>query len=51
VDYLPTAKMTADGMTKMLSPQKHKEFIKQLGLVDTKHLVEMEKMDGANASN
>jgi hypothetical protein len=48
VDYLPTAKMTADGMTKILPSQKHKEFIKQLGLVDTKNLVEM---DGANGSN
>jgi hypothetical protein len=48
VDYLPTAKMTADGMTKMLSPQKHKEFIKQLDLVDTKNLM---KMNGANGSN
>jgi hypothetical protein len=51
VDYLPTAKMTADEMTKMLPPQKHKEFIKQLGLVNTKHLVEMETMNGANGSN
>jgi hypothetical protein len=48
VEYLPTAQMTADGMTKILPPQKHKEFIKQLGLVDTKHLVEMEKMNGSN---
>jgi hypothetical protein len=55
VDYLFTAKMTADEMTKMLSSQKHKElhkeFIKQLGLVNTKHLVEMKTMNGANGSN
>jgi hypothetical protein len=39
VDYLPTAKMTADGMTKMLSSQKHKKFIKQLGLVNIKKMM------------
>jgi hypothetical protein len=48
VAYLPTAQMIADGMTKLLPPQKHKEFIKQLGLVDTKHLVEM---NGAKSPN
>jgi hypothetical protein len=33
--------MIADEMTKLLSSQKHKEFIKQLGLMNTKHLIEM----------
>jgi hypothetical protein len=42
VDYLPTAKMTADGLTKMLPPQKHKEFVKQLGLVDTQKMMDDE---------
>jgi hypothetical protein len=51
VDYLPTAKMTADEMTKILSSQKHKKFIKQLGLMNTKHLIEMKTMNGANDSN
>jgi hypothetical protein len=48
MNYLPTAKMTADEMTKMLSSQKHKEFIKQLSLVNTKNLI---KMNDAKSSN
>jgi hypothetical protein len=32
--------MIADDMTKLLSSQKQKEFIKQLKLVDTKHLID-----------
>ena len=31
--------MAADGLTKALPTQKHKEFIKQLNLVDIKHLI------------
>jgi hypothetical protein len=50
VDYLLTAKMTADEMTKILSSQKHKKLIKQLRLMNIKHLVEKE-MNGANGSN
>lgn len=34
VDYLPTASMVADGLTKLLSPQKQGIFMNQLGLVD-----------------
>lgn len=34
IDYIPTAKMMTDGLTKMLSPQKHQVFVKQLGLKD-----------------
>ncbi len=48
MNYLLTAKMTADEMTKMLSSQKHKKFIKQLSLVDTKNLM---KMNDAKSSN
>ncbi len=51
MNYLLTAKMTADEMTKMLSSQKHKKFIKQLNLMNTKHLIEMKKMNDANDSN
>lgn len=36
VDFIPTAKMVADGLTKLLPPQKHQTFIKQLGLKDLK---------------
>ena len=39
VDYLPTAQMVADGLTKMLPPQKHKNFIQQLNLVDLKKVI------------
>jgi hypothetical protein len=39
VDYLPTNRMISDGLTKLLSPQKHGEFVKQLGLVNAKDLV------------
>jgi hypothetical protein len=50
MNYLLTAKMTADEMTKILSSQKHKEFIKQLNLVNIKHLIE-KKMNDANDAN
>ena len=39
VGYLSTARMVADDMTKLLPPQKHHEFVKQLGLIDMKKLV------------
>lgn len=34
VEWLPTAKMPADGLTKPLSRQKHEIFVQLLGLVD-----------------
>ena len=34
VAYLPTARMVSDGLTKLLSPQKHAHFINLLGLKD-----------------
>ncbi len=48
VKYLLTANMITDEMTKMLSSQKHKKFIKQLSLVNIKNLIEM---NGAKSSN
>jgi hypothetical protein len=51
MNYLLTAKMTANEMTKILSSQKHKKFIKQLNLMNTKHLIEMKTMNDANDSN
>jgi hypothetical protein len=39
MNYLLTAQMTADNLTKMLSSQKHKEFVKQLRLIDTQKMM------------
>jgi len=39
IEYLPTANMPADGLTKALPKQKFKAFVKQLGLVDIKDLL------------
>jgi hypothetical protein len=39
MNYLLTAKMTADDMRKMLSSQKHKEFVRQLELIDTQKMM------------
>jgi hypothetical protein len=38
--WIPTNNMPADGLTKALPTQKHLQFIKQLGLIDIKHLVQ-----------
>ena len=34
VDYIHTSQMVADGLTKLLPPQRHRLFIEQLGLKD-----------------
>ena len=34
VVWIPTAKMPADGLTKVLDRTKHREFMRQLNLVD-----------------
>ncbi|THC87312.1 hypothetical protein EYZ11_013243 [Aspergillus tanneri] len=39
IEWVPTAEMPADGMTKALSAQRHQEFIKMLGLTDVKSLI------------
>jgi hypothetical protein len=39
VEWKPTADMPADGFTKLLPRQKHKNFIRQLGLKDIYHLI------------
>jgi hypothetical protein len=39
MNYLSIAKMIANELTKILSSQKHREFINQLRLVDVKHLI------------
>ncbi len=38
-NYLFIAKMITNELTKILSSQKHREFINQLRLVDVKHLI------------
>ena len=40
IAYLPTAQMPADGLTKALPKQKFDAFVKQLGLVNIKDLLE-----------
>ncbi len=39
VNYLSIAKMITNELTKILSSQKHREFINQLRLVDVEHLI------------
>lgn len=39
IKWIATYEMPADGFTKALPQQKHKEFIKHLNLVDIKHLL------------
>jgi hypothetical protein len=34
IDWIPTGQMVADGFTKLLTPQKHANFLKQLRLID-----------------
>ena len=41
VEWVPTANMVADGFTKVLSAQKHSEFVKQLNLVNIKDKFEV----------
>jgi hypothetical protein len=40
VKYLLTIKMMTDDLTKLLSPQKHKEFVRHLGLMNVQKLIE-----------
>jgi hypothetical protein len=45
VNYLSIAKMIANELTKILSSQKHREFINQLRFVDVKHLIKAVECD------
>ena len=42
VDWVPTAQMVADSFTKILPPQRHEEFIRQLNLVDIEAILRAE---------
>ena len=39
VQWVPTTKMPADGLTKILPRQKHEAWVKQLNLVDIRHQI------------
>ena len=39
VDYIPTARMVADGLIKVLPPQKHLTFIQMLRMKDLKQKI------------
>lgn len=41
IKWVPTAKMAADGLTKILPRQKHEDFIKILRMQDIQHLIEV----------
>jgi hypothetical protein len=40
VEYLFTTKMIVDDLTKLLSSQKHKKFLRHLDLIDVQRLIE-----------
>ena len=44
VEYTPTADMIADGLTKALPSTKHTVFVRQVGLVDVRDLVQARKL-------
>ncbi|KAI0991604.1 hypothetical protein K3495_g16583, partial [Podosphaera aphanis] len=48
IRYIPTAEMPADGLTKILCPQKHLNFLKQLNLEDVKYMIETEPINTAS---
>ena len=39
IRWVPTARMVADGLTKVLTRQKHENFIRLLRLVDISHMI------------
>ena len=45
IEWIPTATMPVDGLTKALSRQKQERFIQQLELVDISHLLKEDKLD------
>jgi hypothetical protein len=46
VEWIPTAMMRADGLTKTLPRQPHERFIRQLNLVDIQTVVEERRRSG-----
>jgi hypothetical protein len=45
VEWIPTAEMPADGLTKPLERQRHAKFIELLGLHDVRYLVDTKNPD------
>ena len=43
VDDLPTIFMVSNGLTKLLPPPKHREFIKQLSLINLEKTMEEQR--------
>jgi hypothetical protein len=39
IQWVPTAEMPADGLTKPLNKQAHQAFLEMLGLKDIRHLI------------
>jgi len=39
IQWVPTAEMPADGLTKSLTKQTHQAFLEMLGLKDVRHLI------------
>jgi hypothetical protein len=40
IKWVPTARMAADGLTKLLPRQKHEEFVRMMRMEDIQHLIE-----------
>ena len=46
IEWKPTSQMPADGLTKVLSRQKHEDFVRQLGLVNIQQMLKDRTIDG-----
>jgi hypothetical protein len=51
ISYLATAEMPADGLTKALPRQKFDSFVRHLGLVEIKDLLENEATEDCNGDS
>ncbi|KAI0991909.1 hypothetical protein K3495_g16278 [Podosphaera aphanis] len=51
IRYIPTVDMPADGLTKILCPQRHHHFLEQLNLKDVRYLVETESISKSTTPN
>lgn len=51
IRYIPTVDMPADGLTKILCPQRHHHLLEQLNLKDVRYLVETESIYKSKTPN